>query len=143
MADLRPWFGGFKTLMALEVKRDPIALVTLSSVLALAAQGAMSISAAFAQAGEAADAKTTPGGAFPHTARPALSVLRSVREAVGAPLPAGAPASRGTEAQRDRMLVGTIDAITRAAQMVLKTKKQPSRDEIVVAVRQVMRGLIS
>ena len=44
------------------------------------------------QAGEAADAKTTPGGAFPHTARPALSVLRSVREAVGAPLPAGAPA---------------------------------------------------
>ena len=142
MSELQPWFGGFKTLLAQEIKRDPIALATLSSVLALAANGGLSISAVFAKAGEAADAKTTLGGAFPHSAAPALAPLRSAREAVGAPVPKDAPASRGTQAQTDAVLTGTIDAITRAAQIILKTKKQPSRDEIVAAVRQVMRGLL-
>jgi hypothetical protein len=142
MRELQPWFGGFKTLMAQEVKRDPVALATLSSVLALAAQGALGISAAFAKAGEVANAATTLGGAFPHSATPALAPLRSAREAVGAPLPADAPASRGTKQQTGQVLTGTIDAITRAAQIVLKTKKQPNRTEILAAVQQVMRGLI-
>lgn len=136
------WFGGFKTLMGLEVRRDPIALTTLSSVLALSAVGALSISAAFARAGEAATARTTPGGAFPHSATPALAPLRGAREVVGAPLPAGAPASRGTAEQRRNVLTTTVDAIVRAAQLVLRTNRRPSNDDIVAAVRQVMRGII-
>lgn len=133
------WVGGFKTLMALEVRRDPIALVTLSSVLTLAAAGALPISAAFAKAGETADAAATSGGAFPHTARPALGPLRGARDEVGAPVPADAPASRGTAEQRDQTLAKTIDAIAKAAQLELRSKAKPSRDEMLAAVRRVMK----
>jgi hypothetical protein len=136
--DRAGWFGGFKTLIGLEIRRDPVALTTLSSVLSLVASGSLSIGAAFARAGEAADAPTTLGGAFPHSATPALAPLRSARETVGAPLPADAPASRGTVAQTRNVLTTTVDAIVRAAQIVLRTKARPSNQEIVEAVRQIM-----
>ena len=154
MRDLAGWFGGFKTLMGLEVRRDPIALATLGSVLALAAGGGTSISAAFAQASRTTEAAAaavaavplgsndTPGGLLSHTATPALAPLRSARDALGVAQQPGASASRGTAAQTRNVLTTTVEAIVRAAQLILRTNARPSTADIVAAVQTVMRGII-
>lgn len=143
--DLRPmagWFGGFRALMAMEVRRDPIALATLSSAMSLAAAGAVSIREVFERVGHDAAARRTPGGLFPHSATPASAPNRGARVMLNQPLPADAPASRGTVADRTRTLRSTVEVITRAAQQLLRTRNRPGNAEIVAAVRQVMSTLL-
>lgn len=140
---LTSWFGGFRTLMGLEVRRDPMALATLGSVLTMAGAGALSISAAFAQAGDASAAERPEGQAlFTHAAPGALATLRQMRDEVGAPQRPNAPASRSSRAVAQRAMQAEVEAVTRAAQIILRTNVRPSNADIVAAVRQAMRGII-
>ena len=148
------FFGGFKALMGLEVRRDPVALATLASVLELAGAGRLSMTEAFSQAErrtaparEAAAAMTlsgnqTAGGNFTHSATPAVSVLHSAREALGVPQQPGASASRATVAQTRALLTTTVETIVRAAQLILRTRARPDHAEIVAAVSTAMRNLV-
>jgi hypothetical protein len=154
MRQLTGFFGGFKTLMGMEVRRDPIALATLSSVLALAAGGGTSISGAFASASRTTEAAAaavaavpvtgneTPGGLFSHSAMPAVGPLHSAREVLGVAQAPGASATRGTAAQTRNVLTTTVEAIVRAAQLILRTNARPSTADIVAAVRTVMNNLV-
>jgi hypothetical protein len=119
-----------------------MALATLGSVLAMAAAGALSITEAFTRAGDSTTAERTEGGLFTHSAPRALATLRQVRDEVGAPQRPNAPASRSSRAAAQRAMQDEVEAVTRAAQIILRTNVRPSNADIVAAVRQAMRGII-
>ncbi|MDD3354217.1 DUF4157 domain-containing protein [Zoogloea sp.] len=137
---LSGWFGGFRTLMALEVRRDPVALTTLASVLTLAQAGALTVTEAFTRASESGE--RTEGGLFTHSAPGALATLRQVRDEVGAPQRPNAPASRASRQVAEKAMQDEVAALTRAARILLRTNAQPRREEIVQAVRQALRSML-
>lgn len=135
------WLGGFKVLVAQEIRRDPVAMATISANLEMAAEGRLSLERIFA--GRTGTGTSVQGGLFSHSMSPALAPLRGVRERLGFTLPENAPMSRGTAEQRRAVVDRDRETIVEYVRSRLRISGHglPPMSEIESLVRQAIRGL--
>lgn len=125
------WAGGLKTLLALEVRRDPVALATLPMNLRLVEEGKRSMKDVFGK--EEAKAQ------FSHAQRKALAPLRGVRTEEGLPVAQG---SLGSKAQRQSIREADMNSVIAYVETMLKDRLRQDRDVIRVLVTDAIHLII-
>jgi hypothetical protein len=136
------WIGGIKTLAALEIRRDPVAMASLVANLRLVEAQLLTMRQVFLAAGKIrTDTGGSTGGTFSPSPAGAKAAQRGVREELGMPVPATAPKSRGTKAQRAGMMAVEVESFTKLAILKLK-KKNPTNDEIIAVLEIEIRAIL-
>ncbi len=136
------WIGGIKTLAALEIRRDPVAIATLVASLNLAEAQIVTMKQIFVSAGKIRkDTGGSEGGLLSHSPEGAKAALRSAREEVGIAVPANAPKSRGTQAETQGALAVDVETVTQFAMLRLK-KKNPTNDEIIAVLEAEIKTIL-
>lgn len=136
------WIGGLKTLAAQEIRRDAVAAITLPANIALAEAGKKDLDQVFINSVRNRAGTGSTGGDFSQSVVGANAIMRGVREQTGLDLPANAPATRGTAANRAGAIAVDAATVTELAKLRLKSKHEPSNDEIAGVVEEEIQKVM-
>jgi hypothetical protein len=136
------WIGGLKTLAAQEIRRDPVAAITLPANIALASAGKKDLDQVFINSVQNRGGTGSQGGDFSQSVVGANAIMRGARDKTGIGNPQDAPASRGTAAKVAGAIAVDAATVTELAKVRLKTKNEPSNDEIAGVVEEEIQKVL-